>query len=479
MSKEYDAFLKALREIEGEEKRIPEQSQKQTQNNDVSSILNSFEQIKKGNYNLPDQYAGAVKSLQPQSPQPIPFHPTPEQPMPGVAEPGATDPQTYQYMMDNPDLFPTEKQDPFPGLSQFTKDAGIVLQAAKILSDEDHRDWKQVGKDVYTGAQLARDVIVSAGGLLGGKEFRKQLGDRADEMYGFEGVAVKATAELTEKAIEWALIYPKLFQLAGFGNAQIARIPQVQKAFKAIEESGGVKHLAEKFPRMFQVAKNALDAAWKGFEVGSAVSTVEAVSDDMPFKEAVPHILAGGGKMAAVAGMFNLASSADKANYIAEMRQNMMRKVGRDVEALQKMSESEVRAYMQSVSAVEREMLANAASVNKKSGGITRNLGRMKGKHSQIETYQRHMTSEIENIVSSVESELHGITKGKLYGNIGGKVVPASEAAERFMRYNPSLRKSPFDFKSGTKGPENLKVGLNERLGLMSNIISFPLQDVQ
>jgi hypothetical protein len=337
-----------------------------------------------------------------------------------VADPQSLSPSALSVAQRMPEDNTSPLQPVANRIGGFLKDVDLVNQARKIMASQNHQTWGEVGSETYARAQYARDYVLSLGGLLGGKKMREELAERAKKFSGFGEAIVPATAEGATEAIKWAYVFPAMFK----GNAKLIEIarkmPLVQKAISAIESSGGIKAIAEKFPRIYQSAKNAITAAQTGAAVGAEYGGTEAISEGMSPQEGLKHAAKMAGGFALVAGTFSVASDIDKAMYVSKLRDSMVRKFDADLKG--KIAQ-------------------------------TKNAAEVKG----LQGYRDNALKNIDNIVSSVEAELSGMTKNELYKNIGSKVEAPEKAAERFLKmgFEPQ--------RPSAKGVEQLKTGMGQR----------------
>lgn len=301
------------------------------------------------------------------------------------------------------------------------------LETLKQVSEQKTKESPYAASpwsEVYARAQVARDYIMTLGGRIvpkgvDAKKFRQQMEERTEQFTGLGSLTVPATAETTEKALEWAYLYPMMFRAATPMVHAVNKLPIVQKATQAIERMGGLKAVSEKFPRTYQGFKNAVEAMESGAAVGGTIGTAEALSEGMTAGESVKHIGKEAATMGLVSGTFSVVSSIDKTIYINKLRSAMTERL-----------DSELKSMM-------------SQGQNPKS----------------LTSFRDNALKTIDNITSSVEADLHGMTEGDLYKNIGGgRVEDPKVAAERFLKYGykPLIGKPPI------QGVESLKTGLGK-----------------
>jgi len=272
-------------------------------------------------------------------------------------------------------------------------------------------------KEAYAWAQNIRDRVVSLGGLLAPDGLMEELNAEARQFRKGGDIIVPMTGAGLELAVEWGLIYPKLFKAAGLANSQIMKIPKVKAGVAALVKMGGVDKLAKIAPRTTTIVKDALESSIKGAEVFGGMEAVGQIQKEGTLGEKAKRVGKAATFGALVTGGFSVVSSADKALYIRKLRKVMQKKGFAQVRQL----------FQESMAA---------------------------GKKPSLKTFEDNMLRQIDNVVAAVESDLYGMTKGELYKNIGGKVEAPEKAAVRFLKYGYEPG------RPALKGPEILKKGL-------------------
>ncbi|MCE5185398.1 MAG: hypothetical protein LLF76_04665 [Planctomycetaceae bacterium] len=366
---------------------------------------------------------------------------------PQIADPQALAPGALDAAQRSQALHGADTEKPFaPGLAQLVNDISLVNQASKSLEAEDtSKSWKEIGKETLNRAKVAGKTIRSLGGLTGDLiPFEKlpsavqtflnynpgtwgitttseQLGEEANKLSGFGPATVPATAETVTSALEWAYLYPAAFKGAEKIVAGAGKIPLVKQAGQYIESLGGVKWVAEHYPRIYQGVKSAMHAAEAGAIVGAAKGGVEAVAEDMEIGEGLEHTAKEAGTFGLVSGVFSAASDIDKTRYVGRLREAMLRKFDADL----------------------RGKIAQ-----------TKTAAEVKG----LRGYRDNALRNIDSIVSAVEADLRGMTQSDLYKNIGSKIEAPEKAADRFLKYGYEPAKA-----ARIEGVEALKEGYGQR----------------
>lgn len=339
-------------------------------------------------------------------------------------------PEDFKTIMNDPKTYPG-------GWSQEVKDRALYA-SLKVLP------FMQIAKKIMLAGETPENK----------KAFNKAIEEMPDKFTGLGQVAAKPTAEVTKLALDWAVVYPALFKTIGIGTEAIKAIPSVAKAGKYIESVGGLDKLAYEFPRVFQVTKEAVGAGVQGFGIFGGVQAVESIGEGTPYRQQIKDTLTSGGKGFAIGAGFNLVSSVDKALYIKKLRNTMTGSLRSEMKsAFDKFDKAGETAEMNAKTVVVDGQII---SVGGRADFIRQNG---EGFNAQMSNLQRLGLQQIDSIVSASEAELLGLTKGDLYGNIGGKVTPPQQAAAEFMKgYTPGKGES---YKAG-KIAETLKTDMGQ-----------------
>jgi predicted RNA methylase len=289
------------------------------------------------------------------------------------------------------------------------------------------------------------------------KAYQSQLENMPKEFTGVGSITVPLTADLVKLAVDWKYLYPAYFKVAGLSNEAIASIPAFKKAGQIIENSGGIKAIADKFPRIYQGVKNAIGASIAGFEVGAGVQAVEGTGQGTSYGQQAKDIAASGGKMAALAGLFSGAGSID-----ARL------KLRADKQAMIKRLDTQIRQTVAEIPSAPGSAAVVRSVESLKNAGLKR----------------------IDEIIAAHESDITGFRKGNLYPNVANaelaKTKPAQEI-QRFLQYGyePTRKidfKAPEPLKSGMGVRKPTEVLANEpatRVGEIAQAITRPVETVK
>jgi hypothetical protein len=272
-------------------------------------------------------------------------------------------------------------------------------------------------------AKWALTYAMSLGGNIGPKGMKEELAKEAQSFTGLGSITIPSTTATATSALEWAYLYPAMFEAAGITTEAIKKLPLVQKALQAIEKSGGVQAIAEKFPRIYKGFISALESFEQGAMVGATKGTAEAVTQGMDIKEAAGHIAGEAAGFGLVSGAFSVASSVDKKMAADLLRKTMMQKMDSQLQGLI---------------------------------GQTTSPQQVKG----LAGWRDNALRRIDDIVSAFEGDLYGMTEGNLYKNIGGgKIEDPRISAEKFLKYGYK----PMSGGPAVQGVESLKTGIGQR----------------
>jgi len=296
----------------------------------------------------------------------------------------------------------------------------------------------RMAEEIPDRLKWALKYYPTLGGRLGGKDFKKQLVEEAENFAGFGPALMLAAGETGTLAIEWGIIYPTLFKAVGIGGAAISKIPRVAKATEAIKKMGGLTKLAEKFPRGYARAANITKAVEKGLGVGGILAGAEVLGKDMEPGEVIKHVGKRAALVGAIAGTFQTASEVDTAIYTSRLRN-----------ALVKASNSRFAGKLREVDAMAKSTAKSAA-------------------YSSLTSLKKAEMQAIDKIVSAAEAQLLGIKGDTLY-QLGQEAVESPQrAAERMIRYGLEPGRPLL------KGVEALKTGL----GKTKPFIEMPMTKV-
>ncbi len=301
-------------------------------------------------------------------------------------------------------------------------------------SDAGFKDLSQFpeGREYYNNevgeildrARWVRTYVISLGGRLGPKSLKGELKEHAAKFSGLGPVVVPATTETAQLALEWGWLYPQMFKAAGMTTESIKRIPQVAKAMKSLEASGGLSKIAAKFPRVYATVKGAGGAFIKGEMVGQSLGLAESVGKDMKPADILWHMNKQGAQFGTIAAVFSAVGSADQAIAIKRLRNQMLT---RGLQQIRQMSQGVIGTP----------------------GG--------KAKMKSLKTFEDAMVKYVDDVVAAYEAELTGAVKNELYKNIRGKAPRAQQAINDFLKsgYRPELE--------SFAGKSPLKTGMGER----------------
>ena len=339
----------------------------------------------------------------------------------GMYDPGATDPDDFDLVTAAP-TGPTK-----PGaVGELTGDVGAVYDAAKMLvmGTSPYAEDKDIGKEVLPRLKWSLTYYASLGGRLGPKGLRSELLQESEEFGGFGPATMPAAGDVGTMALEWGVLYPKLFTAAGMSTAAVSKIPKVAAATKYLAKMGGVEKVAAKYPRLWNDISKTMGAAVKGGMVGGTMGAAETVGKDMSAGEALGHIGKEAGIMAGVAAGFQAVSNVDTRIYVNKFRTSLVKA-------------SNAR-FAQEIQRLQGQPPSPETSARYKS----------------LDTLKRQELRQIDGIVAEAEAQLRGIKSNKLY-QLGQEQIESPEtAAQRFIQQG---------FR-GTgaypAGPKNLQTGM-------------------
>lgn len=277
--------------------------------------------------------------------------------------------------------------------------------------------------DIYKKLSWLKTYVASLGGRIGPKGLRDDLLKDAEGFSGFGPAIAPAAGDIGQTALEWGLVYPKLFRAMGLAGNAIAKIPQVRVAQEAIARSGGVQKLVKQYPRLVAASEKALADIAKGAGAGGTIAGAEVIGKDMPALQVAEHIAKGAAVTGGVAGIFSMAGSIDTKLYADKLR--------RELTGITQ------RRYDARINALPKGM------ADKNAGAIIR--------QEKLELQQ------IDDIVAGVEAELMALKSGRMYSTGQEGIETPSQAATRIARYGyEGKRVAP-------KGPAGLKTGMGKR----------------
>ena len=176
------------------------------------------------------------------------------------------------------------------------------------------------GEDYY-GPQ---DVWTARGKF---RNVKPELKREAEEFKGFGPALMPLAGEAGTTAIEWGLIYPKLFQAMGMTGEAINQIPQVQKAGRFIKAVGGIDKLAARYPATMRVAGETIKGFAQAAPVGMTTQAVESLQEDLSAKDLAGEILQAGLQMGIVGAAFSGAAAIDTAQLAKSMATDYQRRM--------------------------------------------------------------------------------------------------------------------------------------------------------
>jgi hypothetical protein len=179
----------------------------------------------------------------------------------------------------------------------------------------------------HAGMQLVPSWI--AGPVTGMKPSQWRAGLQADMeeqvTAGFAPALAKPLGETTQLAVEWGYLYPKLFAAVGKTGSAISKIPQVQKGTQYLKALGGMEKIAEKYPRLANVAKNTAKLFLKGYTVGAITELPGDVAEQLPAGDIIKHVNKKGLILGGFSALFGPLRELDVRNWTNEYRSSRIR----------------------------------------------------------------------------------------------------------------------------------------------------------
>jgi len=212
------------------------------------------------------------------------------------------------------------------GLSEIGKSFREMVAPTTPYTEKETR---QAFKEIPRALENIGVRVLTLGGLAGPlmglkpSQLRAAIDEDAREgiTSGLAPALAPAAADTISMAIEWGYIYPKLFAAVGTTGKAISKIPQVAKATEALKVMGGIEKIAEKYPRLVNVAENAIKSFTKGATVGTVTALPEVLGEELPAGDAIKHISKEAAIMGGVASVFAFASEYDTRTWTKQYRQ--------------------------------------------------------------------------------------------------------------------------------------------------------------
>jgi len=168
-----------------------------------------------------------------------------------------------------------------------------------------------------------------AGPVTGMKPSQWRAGLQADMedqvTSGFAPALAKPLGETTQLAVEWGYLYPKLFAAVGKAGSAISKIPQVQKGTQYLKALGGMEKIAEKYPRLANVAENTVKLFAKGYTVGAITELPGDVAEQLPAGDIIKHVNKKGLILGGFSALFGPLRELDVRNWTNEYRSSRIR----------------------------------------------------------------------------------------------------------------------------------------------------------
>ena len=427
-----------------------------------------------------DIIANKAKVVQPNTNLVVALQKKPEQPKPSIIETGTPEPpeQTESPMQtqirraaanvpaDPQSGMAQNIQQPLPadGLKPNKIDSAIQTgtQAVADVASKAKKEWDTIVKATkiaYNQPYKAGEIhdIVSnmmtrtfspLAYLMPGvshKDLIAELDKEAEGFSGFGGAVVPAAGKIGKQAVE-LYAFQKAFGTVSAGAKLLGKMPAVSKVAEAINKMGGVRQFSEKFPHIFQATKSGLKEFAVGNVVGQGFGYLRGKDEGLSGAELFKEMQKKGAVAGLYAGVFSVAGSRDRYNYVKSLRTEMTKRF--DVQLQEQVARMPKGKYV-NVGTPEKPKMLFKKGVSP----------------TDLSEFRQSGLKYIDDTVAAVDSDLINFAKGNLYPNIRDKVVNISpaKAAERFMKYGferPQYGKPESQSRPAPKAPKSLKTGM-------------------
>ncbi len=303
-------------------------------------------------------------------------------------------------------------------LQKIGQDIGVIFEASKIIIAQGPRKGEIVDrvKNIVTRAVSILAFVIPG---VSRKDLIAELDAEAEEFTGFGPALVPAAGKIGSIATE-LFAFQQAFVPATAAINALTKIPAAQRLSTIVRGLGGVRQFADKFPRIARAIQLSTKSFGAGEIVGQTFGALESIDEDQGVLDTLRNMNKKGATFGAIASVFNLAQSGDRALYVNRLRRTMIKRF--DFQLQQKVTE-----------------LPRGVPVK------------------TLESFKRAGLQQIDNIVSAAEGDLAQLTKGKVFGS-QGKTNPHKDA-ELFMRQGFTLKGARTAQAGAVK---NLKLGLGK-----------------
>jgi predicted RNA methylase len=266
---------------------------------------------------------------------------------------------------------------------------------------------------------------------------RRELLAEAQAFPGISGRLAKSSADAAWLYLKYVKILPAATGKLREGIKGVKEWPRIRAVIDTIEKRGGIKWLSEHFPRTVEATKSGLEAMTAGGVVAGAYETAALWQEGRTLKEVWPAIRNQALFYAGVSGLFDFASSVDRARYIGQLK-TQLRKT------------ADVR-YKAKADALERRL----AEIHRTKPPGKKLTYPRTGEELQINRSLKSLAEAktrayktIDKITSDLEAEMMDISRSDTYKQNELVRESAIKSAERFAKYGPeALKVTPPGYK--------------------------------
>ena len=295
------------------------------------------------------------------------------------------------------------------------------------------------------GYQLFKHL---SGWEIGAEGWTKEdLERRAEEFTGWGSIVMPPTAEGVKTALEIKFLMPFLFKSGTLLSKAAHKIPVVKQASQFLSKIGGVDAVRRKYPAVYNRVKHLADQLEAGYFAGVLRGLIEVPGKDMDMSEIVEHVNQRGKEWATISGVFGLASTIDKHQYLKKYGEHLRRgteakidkyiadKMAERYKAFQSLNKSWMRKIAKASPAEKAHLQKNHSDWidQQKQNFMEMEIALRRG-------YVRTAVSAVENNIIQKEQELFGT--GRSRGLFGGE-QPKDDAATAAQKFLDSPAWSP------------------------------------